>query len=520
MVRVAIYARVSTGSDEQKNAIEGQIARLEAASHAQGDADPLRYVDIDSGSKDDRPELARLLRDCAAGLLNTVVVTRLDRLSRSSIHGAQLLRYFGQDNSPNLLALDDSLDLSTSGGRFMARMLISWAEAESDRLAERLKAGFTHRRNQRKPFGSKPLFAYRFRKDGGGYESDPDWWDVAQEAIERFLKNPATTTLADWFHSEHGFRWGSNYSLQRWLRNPTLAGARVYGQQRIEVDPETGRKKRVSRPPGDFAEIIWTDDDGNPFQPTLLTREQLAFIHSVFEARKQPGSRDLGRGTKILTGLVTCGDCGRNLHHHKPGKGADYWCLRCMTIGCPSRYKTIRATETAMAMFTMLQMHAEQLVARMDEVVDARENESSPAELALRDKIQQLERMDDPDLQPVLDKKRAELTSMIQAKSSTNVESFIEQVEGFKMLPAILMIQKEPDSLRSLFSQFCRAEAAGGELKFLYVDESIRRPGKGRAISVEGYGLGKAEDRMKMELATKLVEQVHERMEQIRSADS
>jgi site-specific DNA recombinase len=150
-LRVAIYARVSTGSDEQENALEQQIARLEAAATANGDNEPLRYIDIDSGFKDDRPELSRLIRDCGAGLMNTVVVTRLDRLSRSSSHGAELLRYFSQDNSPSLVALDDSLDLSTSGGRFMARMLISWAEAETDRLAERLKAGFKHRRDQRKP---------------------------------------------------------------------------------------------------------------------------------------------------------------------------------------------------------------------------------------------------------------------------------------------------------------------------------------------------------------------------------
>ena len=207
-MRVAIYARVSTGSDEQENALEQQIARLEAAAAANGDNEPLRYIDIDSGSKDDRPELSRLIRDCWAGLMNAVVVTRLDRLSRSSSHGAELLRYFNQDNSPSLVALDDSLDLNTSGGRFMARMLISWAEAETDRLAERLKAGFKHRRDQRKPFGSKPLFPYVFSEDGSRYEPDPASWHIAEEAIERFLKDPTTGALVDWFHREHGIRWG------------------------------------------------------------------------------------------------------------------------------------------------------------------------------------------------------------------------------------------------------------------------------------------------------------------------
>ena len=122
--------------------------------------------------------------------------------------------------------------------------------------------------------------------------------------------------------------------------------------------------------------------------------------------------------------------------------------------------------------------------------------------MALKDRIQQLEAMDDPDLQPVLDKKREELARMIQAKSSTAVETFIQQVESFKQESAADLIDKEPALLRDLLKQFCRAEAAGGEIKLLYVSEAIRRPGKSRAISVEGWGFGKAKGEMVKQLLT------------------
>ena len=186
-MRVAIYARVSTGSDEQENALEQQIARLEAAAAANGDNEPLRYIDIDSGSKDDRPELSRLIRDCGAGLMNAVVVTRLDRLSRSSSHGATLLRMFSDPAFPNLIALDDSIDLSTAGGKFMARLLISWAEAETDRLAERVRHGNAHRRAQRKPSGPLAPFGYQFTEDRCRLEPDPVYWPIAEAAVEKFL---------------------------------------------------------------------------------------------------------------------------------------------------------------------------------------------------------------------------------------------------------------------------------------------------------------------------------------------
>ena len=75
----------------------------------------------------------------------------------------------------------------------------------------------------------------------------------------------------------------------------------------------------------------------------------------------------------------------------------------------------MRARETAIAMFTMLQVHAAELMSRMQEVLAAQQNELSAGEMALKDRIQLLEAMDDPELQPVLDKKREELARMIQA---------------------------------------------------------------------------------------------------------
>lgn len=162
----------------------------------------------------------------------------------------------------------------------------------------------------------------------------------------------------------------------------------------------------------------------------------------------------------------------------------------------------MRARETAIAMFTMLQVHAAELMSRMQEVLAAQQNELSAGEMALKDRIQQLEAMDDPDLQPVLDKKREELARMIQAKSSTAVETFIHQVKSFKQESAADLIDKEPALLRDLLKQFCRAEAAGGEIKLLYVSEAIRRPGKSRAISVEGWGFGKAKGEMVKQLLT------------------
>lgn len=494
-MRCAIYARVSTGSEEQANALEQQLDRLLSKAEQKGDNDPLKYIDIDSGTNDDRPELARLLADCRQGLISSVIITRVDRLSRSSIHGAQLLRWFSTDEWPNLIAIDDSLDLATTGGRFMARMLISWAEAESERLAERTRHGHAHRRKLRKPFGSKPLFGYCFSEDGNRLEPDPDRWHVAEQAVERFLKEPITGALLDWFHNEHGIAWGSNFSLRRWICNPTIAGARVYGQQYREIDPETGKKRRKDRPPGVFGEIHWGDDDGQPFQKPLITREQLAFIHSVYASRAETSQRDLRPGeTRILTGLVKCGECGRNLHHHRPGKGADYWCLRCIAVGCSRRYKSMRAIGVAEGMLVALQLHAKELMQHLDEIERAQNDEMSDEEKEIRGRIQELEAMNDPDLQQVLDKKRQDLALLLQQDRNGEIESFLEAADAMKELNVAELVRDEPELVRTLLQRYVRAESnteGPSQLSLVYVAEKIRRPGKERAICIDGMGVGR-----------------------------
>ena len=125
-MRTALYARVSTASDEQELALQQQLGRLREAAKADTATE---FIDIASGSRDDRAQLERLIKACRAGQIDRVIVTRLDRMSRSMAHGAELLEFFSAEDTPNLIALDDGLDLSTVGGRFVARMLINLGQA-------------------------------------------------------------------------------------------------------------------------------------------------------------------------------------------------------------------------------------------------------------------------------------------------------------------------------------------------------------------------------------------------------
>ena len=100
-VACAIYTRKSTdeGLNRDFNSLDNQRERAEAFIDSQRDQGwtvlPARYDDGGfSGGNTDRPALKRLLADIEAGLIDTVVVYKLDRISRSLLDFLSLLRFF------------------------------------------------------------------------------------------------------------------------------------------------------------------------------------------------------------------------------------------------------------------------------------------------------------------------------------------------------------------------------------------------------------------------------------------
>lgn len=147
MSRVFAYARVSTVEQLTENQRE-QIA------HAGYQIEERRYVEEKvSGSVPalQRPGFARLLDRIEAG--DTVVVTKLDRLGRDSIDVQQTVKLF-QGRGVRLVVLQlGNLDLTSSAGELMVKMLAAVADFERDLIIERTQAGLARAKSEGKRLG-------------------------------------------------------------------------------------------------------------------------------------------------------------------------------------------------------------------------------------------------------------------------------------------------------------------------------------------------------------------------------
>jgi DNA invertase Pin-like site-specific DNA recombinase len=139
--RAALYARVST----LEQAPENQLVALRAFAGARGWAST-EFVDHGvSGAKDRRAQLDAMLGDVRRRKFDLVLVTKLDRLARSTRHLVTLaaeLEALGVD----LVVLDQAVDTTTPAGRLLFHVLSAIAEFERDLIRDRVLAGLRRAR--------------------------------------------------------------------------------------------------------------------------------------------------------------------------------------------------------------------------------------------------------------------------------------------------------------------------------------------------------------------------------------
>jgi predicted site-specific integrase-resolvase len=131
------YIRVST--DKQEIGPEVQAESLITWAASQDTEIDLRREDAASAkSLKGRPILARALADLKAGRADVLVVSKLDRLSRSVADFARILED-AEHQGWSVVCLDLAVDTRTVTGRAMAHVVATFAQMERERIGERTR---------------------------------------------------------------------------------------------------------------------------------------------------------------------------------------------------------------------------------------------------------------------------------------------------------------------------------------------------------------------------------------------
>lgn len=167
-MRVVGYVRVST--DEQGVSglgLEAQRAAIDAECRRRGWELVRVEEDVAGGAKLDRPGLNRAVQAVASADVDGLIVSKLDRLSRSVADFSALLERF-RAKGWGLVILDLGIDTTTIMGEAMATMAATFAQVERRRIGERTREALAVRKAQGVQLGRRsgvdPAVVRRIRR--------------------------------------------------------------------------------------------------------------------------------------------------------------------------------------------------------------------------------------------------------------------------------------------------------------------------------------------------------------------
>lgn len=288
MNKVALYVRVSTTSQlEEGYSIEEQKAKLESYCDIKDWYVYKVYTDGGfSGSTTERPALEQLIKDAQSKLFDTVLVYKLDRLSRSQKDTLYLIEDIFLKNNIEFVSLLENFDTSTPFGRAVIGLLSVFAQLEREQIKERMQLGKLGRAKSGKSMmWAKTSYGYNYDKETGSMTINEYEALAVKEIFTSYLAGMSITKLRDKINEEYPKQPAWNYRIIRGiLANPVYCGLNQYKGQTFQ-----GTHK-----------AIVSLDDFEQTQRELAKRQQTA---------KELSNPRPFQAKYMLSGLAQCGYC-------------------------------------------------------------------------------------------------------------------------------------------------------------------------------------------------------------------
>ena len=161
---VIAYVRVSTGKQaEEGMSLEAQQAKLEHLAASKDIHIAEMIVDAESAKNLDREGMARLLEMVKAGRVKTVLIAKLDRLTRSIRDFCELMNLFNK-HDVTVISNAETLDTGSAAGRMLINVLVVFSEFERESTGERTREVLRHLKAQGRRTGTVKY----------GYSAGPD----------------------------------------------------------------------------------------------------------------------------------------------------------------------------------------------------------------------------------------------------------------------------------------------------------------------------------------------------------
>jgi len=335
-IRCAIYTRKSTedGLEQEYNSLDAQRDAGEAYIASQKSEGwvclPDRYDDGGfTGGNMDRPAMKRLLADIEAGGIDCIVVYKVDRLSRSLMDFARVMETF-EKHSVSFVSVTQQFNTSTSMGRLMLNVLLSFAQFEREIISERTRDKIAATRRKGKWSGGMPMLGYDVDLRGGRLLVNEDEAKTIRAIFELYLEHQSLIETVKVLNDR-------GWTTKRWT---TRKGHERGGKPFVKNNLFKLLTNLIY-----LGKITYKDEVHEGEHPGIVDADIFGRVQRLLKRNGRTGGKYVrNRFGVLLKGLIRCVPCGCGMvptHTTKNGnkRYRYYVCQNAQSRGwhtCPS----------------------------------------------------------------------------------------------------------------------------------------------------------------------------------------
>ena len=334
LIRVAAYARVSSGKDAMLHSLSAQVSYYNnlIQNHPGWVFCGIYADEAVTGTKDSRDQFQKLLADCRAGMVDLVITKSISRFARNTVTLLQTVRelknlgvdvYFEEQNIHSL----------SSDGELFLTILASYAQEESRSASENQKWRVRDKFRNGIPW-SGTILGYRYGTDG--YVIEPMEAETVRLIFESYLQGMGLVSIAKLLNaqsrtSRYGRPWGKS-SIMRVLRNSTYTGnlllQKTYSENHLTKCTRQNNGELPKYYIEDAHEAIIPLQQFNAVQEEIQRRAKKHYTPNTTK-KQYP-----------FTGKLVCAGCGKHYRRKVTATGPTWICPTYNTQGkaaCPSK---------------------------------------------------------------------------------------------------------------------------------------------------------------------------------------
>ena len=277
--RVAAYARVSMGKDAMLHSLAAQVSYYSELIQRNPEWEYAGvYADEGlTGTKENRPEFQRLLKDCRDGKIDMILVKSISRFARNTVTLLETVRAL-KEMGISVYFEEQKIDTMSGDGELMLSILASFFQEESRNVSENCKWRVRKKFEQGIPTGFQ-MYGYDVRNSV--FTIIPEEAEVIRRIFSMYLDGMGSvrimkTLIAEGIPAPEGGLWTASVIMMM-LRNEKYAGDLLL--QKFYTNNHIEKKQCFNR--GELPQYFVGED-----HEAIIDRETFDAVQAEIERRR------------------------------------------------------------------------------------------------------------------------------------------------------------------------------------------------------------------------------------------